>query len=468
MAKTFTREEVEAHKKPDDLWIVIHNKVYDVSAYREEHPGGAQLLIDVGGIDATEAFEDVGHSDDARDLLDPLLIGELSKEEAHEVVETYRPNFEVVSTVNELRMTSGGSSVLGTAAIAVLVMIGGGAALYFGKSLKSIPTLSLHQLRGQLGGLPVSRATFASGGFWKGFATAAMVSSVTAAGGFLHLGKMMEIQKDFQKYAPHKAVSLQIHVRKAASAEPVLHPQKYRKFPLIRKDVLSPNVYRFVFKLPKPRDVLGLPTGQHVAIRTEINGKMVSRSYTPVSNDSDLGRIELVVKVYPGGLITNYLANLELNDLVEFRGPKGAMKYHSGLCKSLGMIAGGTGITPMYQLIRTICEDPKDNTKISLIYGNQTEGDILLREELDGFQSKFPEKFGVWYVLNTAPPGWKYGQGFVSKDTIKEKLAAPSSDSKVHLCGPPGMINAMKKNLTELGFQAPGPISKADDQIFMF
>lgn len=54
--------------------------MYDVSAYREEHPGGAQLLIDVGGIDATEAFEDVGHSDDARDLLDPLLIGELSKE----------------------------------------------------------------------------------------------------------------------------------------------------------------------------------------------------------------------------------------------------------------------------------------------------------------------------------------------------------------------------------------------------
>lgn len=54
--------------------------MYDVSAYREEHPGGAQLLIDVGGIDATQAFEDVGHSDDARDLLEPLLIGELRAE----------------------------------------------------------------------------------------------------------------------------------------------------------------------------------------------------------------------------------------------------------------------------------------------------------------------------------------------------------------------------------------------------
>jgi cytochrome-b5 reductase len=252
--------------------------------------------------------------------------------------------------------------VLSTAVIASTVIIGGGAALYFGKSFKSIPILSLAQLRGLL----VSQDTIASGGFWKGFTTAAMITGVTAASGFHHLGKLMEVQKDFRKYAPHKTTSLQIYVQNKASAEPVLHPQQYRKFPLIRKDVLSPNVYLFVFGLPKPRDVLGLPTGQHVTIRAEINAKMVSRSYTPVSNNSDLGRLELVVKVYPDGLITNYLAKLKLNDLVEFRGPKDAVKYHSGLCKNLGMTAGGTGITPIYQLIRYICEDPKDN----IIVGN--------------------------------------------------------------------------------------------------
>jgi len=354
--------------------------------------------------------------------------------------------------------------VLSTAAIASMVIISGGVALYFGKSLKGISILSLDRLEGVV----VSQATIMSGGFWKGFTTAAMISGVTAVGGLHHLGKLMEVQKDFRKYAPHKAVSLQVFVQNKAFTEPVLHPQQYRKFPLIRKDILSPNVYRFVFGLPKRQDVLGLPTGQHVAIRAEINGKVVSRSYTPVSNNSDLGRLELVVKVYPGGLITNYLANLKLNDLVEFRGPKGAMKYHSGLCKNLGMIAGGTGITPMYQLIRAICEDPKDNTKISLLYANRTEGDILLREELDSFQRKCPEKLSVWYVLSTAPPGWKYGQGFITKDMIKEKLAAPSPDSKVHLCGPLGMINAMKKNLIELGFQAPSLINNANDQIFLY
>jgi cytochrome-b5 reductase len=116
-------------------------------------------------------------------------------------------------------------------------------------------------------------------------------------------------------------------------------------------------------------------------------------------------------------------------------------------------------------MLTSLCEP---TTIISLLYGNRTKEDILLREELDAFQRKFPEKFSVWYVLNDAPLGWKYGNDFITKDMIKEKFAAPSPDSKVHLCGPPGMINVMKKGLVELGFQAPGPISKADDQLFLY
>jgi len=348
-----------------------------------------------------------------------------------------------------------------------VIMLGAGAAIYYGKMPRKLPHLSLDQIKALLPSGP-SQTPNMPGGFWKGFVVAAVINGITAVVGLLRLEKMLDIQKDFRKYAAHKVAISEIRAPKKPIHEPVLHPQEYRKFPLVRKDTLSPNVYRFVFSLPGAQDVLGLPTGQHVAIRAEINGKMVSRSYTPTSNNSDLGRLELVVKVYPGGLITNYLASLKPQDLVEFRGPKGAMKYHRDLCKNLGMIAGGTGITPMYQLIRAICEDTEDNTRISLLYANQTEADILLRKELDDFQRQFPHKFNVWYVLNTAPSGWKYGQGFITKDIIREKLAAASPDTKVHLCGPPPMINAMKKNLIELGFDAPGPISKANDQIFIF
>ncbi|KAK9486859.1 cytochrome b5-like heme/steroid binding domain-containing protein [Lipomyces starkeyi] len=76
--KTFlTYENVKSHTNQDDLWMVIHGKVYNCTKFIDEHPGGEEVLLDVGGLDATDAFEDVGHSEEARKILDELCIGEL-------------------------------------------------------------------------------------------------------------------------------------------------------------------------------------------------------------------------------------------------------------------------------------------------------------------------------------------------------------------------------------------------------
>jgi len=248
----------------------------------------------------------------------------------------------------------------------------------------------------------------------------------------------------------------------------VLNPQQWRSFKLVRKTLVSPNVYRFVFALPHHQDVLGLPTGQHIALRATIQGKSVSRSYTPVSNNTDLGRVELLVKVYEAGAMTKHLEGMQVGQTIEIRGPKGAMQYSKTYAKHIGMIAGGTGITPMYQLIRAICADESDKTKISLVYANNTEEDILLRDELDNFVQQCPDKFRVHYVLTKPPQGWTGSSGFITEDVIKKHLPAASADTKVALCGPPPMINAMKANLTKLGFQQPGAFSKVTDQVFLF
>jgi len=79
MSKEFTYAEAAEHKTKKDLYMVIHDKVYDTSAFVDEHPGGEEVLLDVGGQDATEAFEDVGHSDEAREILDGLLVGTLKR-----------------------------------------------------------------------------------------------------------------------------------------------------------------------------------------------------------------------------------------------------------------------------------------------------------------------------------------------------------------------------------------------------
>ncbi|EGW32801.1 uncharacterized protein SPAPADRAFT_60146, partial [Spathaspora passalidarum NRRL Y-27907] len=73
----FTPEQVRQHDTPDDLWMIIYNKVYDVTTIAKEHPGGIEVLFDCGGEDATESFEDVGHSDYAFSLLAPGYLGEI-------------------------------------------------------------------------------------------------------------------------------------------------------------------------------------------------------------------------------------------------------------------------------------------------------------------------------------------------------------------------------------------------------
>jgi cytochrome-b5 reductase len=122
----------------------------------------------------------------------------------------------------------------------------------------------------------------------------------------------------------------------------------------------------------------------------------------------------------------------------------------------------------VFQLIRAICADDSDHTQISLLYANNTEEDILLREELDGFVLQCPEKIMVQYVLAKPPGGWTGEAGFVTADMIAKYLPEAANDTKLLLCGPPPMIEATKKNLSTKGFTAPGAVSKAGDQIFLF
>ncbi|KAL4803737.1 cytochrome b5, partial [Aspergillus unguis] len=81
--KEFTFQQVAEHSSKKDLYLVVHDKVYDCTSFVDEHPGGEEVLLDVGGQDGTEAFEDVGHSDEAREILEGLLVGNLKRQVFH-------------------------------------------------------------------------------------------------------------------------------------------------------------------------------------------------------------------------------------------------------------------------------------------------------------------------------------------------------------------------------------------------
>ncbi|KAL4984344.1 hypothetical protein BDW68DRAFT_193721 [Aspergillus falconensis] len=462
----YTLHEVASHKTKEDLWIIVDGKVYDVTKYVRDHPGGADVLIDTAGTDATEAYEDVGHSEDADEILQTYLIGTL-KDAAKRVRPQQVRLIQPTDPAPPTDMQKPG--LIKSAALATVCVSGAAISLYFGKSTY-VSWSGYSGFHGLTKSIQLQSPLFKEGygGFYTGFAVATGISSIIGSIVAAKLSAMTRIQSGFTKYPPH------IKSRRAPRANPhlvkgFLDPKEYKSLPLVRKETLAPNIYKFVFQLPCPQDVIGLPIGQHVAIQANVEGKTVSRSYTPTSNNLDRGVLELVIKCYPDGLLTGkYLANLQIGDKVDFRGPKGAMRYTKGLCKKIGMIAGGTGITPMYQLIRAICEDPTDTTEISLIYANRTEEDILMRNELEAFARNFPRNVKIWYMLDTPPEKWSFGAGYVTAEIMRERLPMADKDTRIMLCGPPGMVNACRKGLVALGYKAPGAVAKMDDQIFCF
>jgi len=247
---------------------------------------------------------------------------------------------------------------------------------------------------------------------------------------------------------------------------------------LVDREEISPDTRRFRFALPSAEHCLGLPVGQHVYLSAKINGELVIRPYTPTSSDDDLGFVDLVIKVYfagvhprfpDGGKMSQYLEKMELGSTINFRGPSGHLTYggqgqfnvkkdkktpaETKVAKKVGMIAGGTGITPMLQLIRAALKDPKDKTRMWLIFANQTENDILLRTELEEVAGDHPDRFSLWYTLDRPEDGWKYSKGFINADMIREHLPPAGDDTLILMCGPPPMINfACKPALTELQY----------------
>jgi len=85
--KTYSLAEIASYNTSQKAWVVIHNNIYDVTAFLNEHPGGEEVLLEQASKDATEAFEDVGHSTDAREMMKKFKVGELVESERKQAPE---------------------------------------------------------------------------------------------------------------------------------------------------------------------------------------------------------------------------------------------------------------------------------------------------------------------------------------------------------------------------------------------
>eukprot|EP00759_Apiculatamorpha_spiralis_P017222 PhF_6_TR23304/c1_g1_i1/m.32886 len=215
------------------------------------------------------------------------------------------------------------------------------------------------------------------------------------------------------------------------------------------------------FNLPGARQLSGIAVGQFVAIKGEFDGQELVGYYSPITLPNDYGVIGLLARVDKGNL-KDWLRALQPGDAVQMKAAGGividrnpaipAMLYKGVHLSGIIMIAGGTGVAPMLQIIRAAIKAPYYSTiqSLNLIYAAETVEELTYTDLLNRMSSRF-EKLKCQFVLNNPPPGWVRGVGFIDQDTLREHVPMPSPNQLIVLCGPPVMQRMVRTMLSRLG-----------------
>ena len=245
-----------------------------------------------------------------------------------------------------------------------------------------------------------------------------------------------------------------------------LDPAAWRPLKLEKVTPVSGNtaVYRFAYADPKATSGMTvasclLTKASIGSVKADGSRAAVIRPYTPTTRPEVAGHLDLVVKSYPEGKMSKHIASLKVGDTLDFKGPITGVPIIQNEFDSIGLIAGGSGITPMLQVAQRVLANPDDQTNVSLIFANVSEDDILLRDKIEELRKEHPAQLRVLYVLDEPPDVWRGGRGYVSKGMLRALMPDPllGSLAKVLICGPPGMVKHLagelpsKKGQGELG-----------------
>jgi len=270
---------------------------------------------------------------------------------------------------------------------------------------------------------------------------------------------------------------------RAAKALPpltsALDKDKWVEFPLKSVEHYNHNTAKFTFALPENTASL-LPIAACVVVKPDdsgpkdAKGNPVVRPYTPISSSDRRGEIEFLIKKYDTGAVTPYIHNMKIGDKLSIKGPIPKFPYKSNEFDQVALIAGGSGITPMYQILDHALKLQDDKTKFKLIFANVTTADILLKEEFTALKKAHPDRFDVVYVIDKPEDGWTGATGYVDSNLIKEHVppASLGEKVKVFVCGPPGQVNAISGKKEGMKQGALGGTLKelgyTESQVFKF
>ncbi|KAG5491957.1 hypothetical protein GH5_00853 [Leishmania sp. Ghana 2012 LV757] len=219
------------------------------------------------------------------------------------------------------------------------------------------------------------------------------------------------------------------------------------------------------FNLPGATQTSGLTVGEFIGIRGDWDGQQLIGYYSPINMPDDKGSISILARGDKGNL-QEWISSMRPGDSVEMKACGGLrielkphkkqMIYRKTVIRRLALIAGGSGVAPMLQIIKAALNRPYvDNIEtIRLVYAAEDEHELTYRSLLKQYSAENPGKFDCGFVLNNPPEGWMEGVGYVDRATLQGLLQPPSKDLLVAICGPPVMQRSVMADLLALGYSA--------------
>lgn len=194
--------------------------------------------------------------------------------------------------------------------------------------------------------------------------------------------------------------------------------------------------------------------GQHLTIKVNRHGEILYRTFSISSVPNAGNSLTLTIKKIKDGKVTNYLADsLRVGDTLEVTAPSGQFFINPEPAhqKHYVMIAGGSGITPIYSMIGAILKfEPK--SKITLLYANRNLNSIIFKEKLEQWTTEFSTQLEVKHFLSEEENPKKAIKGYITRISLEEMLKQyGKSKLDFYLCGPEIMTNKLLDDLASLG-----------------
>jgi ferredoxin-NADP reductase len=201
---------------------------------------------------------------------------------------------------------------------------------------------------------------------------------------------------------------------------------------------------------------MNFKAGQYMIITLKIEEQEAPKPFSISSSPTEKGYIEFTKK-FTGHPFSDRLDALKAGDPVTVDAPFGNFTFE-GESGRIGLLSGGVGITPLRSICK-YCTDMKLTTKVTLLYGNRTEEDIVFRQDLQQMQR---QNNNLKVVLTLAKPrtNWTGYTGNIDAEMIKKEISE-YHETVFYICGPPGMVEAMGNLLKTL--DVPGENVKKEN-----